>query len=411
MNVLVIEPPLFMFEKFEKEAGRHDDKLYYVIKKTSKSKDENILNLDIRDDFDVVVKYCEQLNIDVIICISEEYLLQASYLSECTGIFSVLTSDLVKNMRDKFLMKKIWTKANILNASSIEYSESSIEEVQSLNYPVIVKPNLGFSSSGVRLVHNLNELNSEILNIKMLNTLSTAISSEKIQPKILVEEFLCGDEYSADVIWQDGIPQFSKILKKWIPQGSRFPDKLYHTIGEDEIDIETKILQVVYQANRVLGMNNGATHTEVIVTKDDEIYVIETAARIGAGGIFSFIFEEKYGVEYLGLFYAIATNRRVDIKESMMLHEVDETLYYFSFDYPDYIDGTICDIKGIDFLYEDKNIFERVFFKNKNDYITTFASAEEYFLWILGKWPKNSSINALVERLVNLEKNIEIIVE
>ncbi|AWC27179.1 hypothetical protein CG483_001215 [Bacillus cytotoxicus] len=116
-------------------------------------------------------------------------------------------------------------------------------------------------------------------------------------------------------------------------------------------------------------------------------------------------------MEYLGLFYAIATNRRVDIKESMMLHEVDETLYYFSFDYPDYIDGTICDIKGIDFLYEDKNIFERVFFKNKNDYITTFASAEEYFLWILGKWPKNSSINALVERLVNLEKNIEIIVE
>ncbi len=33
MNVLVIEPPLFMFEKFEKEAKHHDDKLYYVIKK------------------------------------------------------------------------------------------------------------------------------------------------------------------------------------------------------------------------------------------------------------------------------------------------------------------------------------------------------------------------------------------
>ncbi len=43
-----------------------------------------------------VVKYCEQLNIDAIICISEEYLLQASYLSERTGIFSVLNSDLVK---------------------------------------------------------------------------------------------------------------------------------------------------------------------------------------------------------------------------------------------------------------------------------------------------------------------------
>ncbi|MGR5984247.1 hypothetical protein ACUC2M_01740 [Bacillus cytotoxicus] len=113
----------------------------------------------------------------------------------------------------------------------------------------------------------------------------------------------------------------------------------------------------MYQANRVLGMNNGATHTEVIVTKDDEIYVIETAARIGAGGFFHSYLKKKYGVEYLGLFYAIATNRRVDIKESMMLHEVDETLYYFSFDYPDYIDGTICDIKGIDFFIRRQEYF------------------------------------------------------
>lgn len=101
----------------------------------------------------------------------------------------VLTSALCM---DKKQTKRILKREGIRVAKDIKINlknkNSSIEDLESLGYPMVVKPNAGGSSIGVSIVRNKEELQKSIL------------EALKYSTEILVEEYLEGEEYTIPVL-------------------------------------------------------------------------------------------------------------------------------------------------------------------------------------------------------------------
>lgn len=107
----------------------------------------------------------------------------------------VLTSALCM---DKKQTKRILKSEGIRVAKDIKINlknkNSSIEELEELGYPMVVKPNAGGSSIGVSIVRNKEELQKSIL------------EALKYSTEILVEEYLEGEEYTIPVLNGDIFP-------------------------------------------------------------------------------------------------------------------------------------------------------------------------------------------------------------
>ena len=101
----------------------------------------------------------------------------------------VLTSALCM---DKKQTKRILKSEGIRVAKDIKISlknkNYSIEDLEALGYPMVVKPNAGGSSIGVSIVRNKEELQKSI------------IEALKYSTEILVEEYLEGEEYTIPVL-------------------------------------------------------------------------------------------------------------------------------------------------------------------------------------------------------------------
>lgn len=101
----------------------------------------------------------------------------------------VLTSALCM---DKKQTKRILKSEGIRIAKDIKINlknkNSSIEDLETLGYPMVVKPNAGGSSIGVSIVRNKEELQKSIL------------EALKYSTEILVEEYLVGEEYTIPVL-------------------------------------------------------------------------------------------------------------------------------------------------------------------------------------------------------------------
>lgn len=101
----------------------------------------------------------------------------------------VLTSALCM---DKKQTKRILKSEGIRVAKDIKINlknkNSSIEDLEALGYPMVVKPNAGGSSIGVSIVRNKEELQKSIL------------EALKYSTEILVEEYLEGEEYTIPVL-------------------------------------------------------------------------------------------------------------------------------------------------------------------------------------------------------------------
>ena len=130
----------------------------------------------------------------------------------------VLTSALCM---DKKQTKRILKAEGIRIAKDVKINlknkNSSIEELESLGYPMVVKPNAGGSSIGVSIVRNKEELQKSIL------------EALKYSTEILVEEYLEGEEYTIPVLngevfpilWIKSDTEFFDYVSKYADDGAK----------------------------------------------------------------------------------------------------------------------------------------------------------------------------------------------
>ncbi|MFF3015427.1 ATP-grasp domain-containing protein [Streptomyces sp. NPDC057939] len=102
---------------------------------------------------------------------------------------------------------------------------------------------------------------------------------------VLLQQYIPGREYSVESFTQHGRTTHLAITTKTTTRGTHRVE-LAHTLPTQlPPPLKQAIHQETTKAVRAVGIRNGASHTEIIITPTGRPYVIEIAARIGAGHI------------------------------------------------------------------------------------------------------------------------------
>ena len=131
---------------------------------------------------------------------------------------------------------------------------------------------------------------------------------------ILVEEFIHGNEYSAEVIVEKGQIRFCSFTEKHIVN-SNFRDEIGHVHPHFFTQsIEERLREVIRNTVDAVRITMGGCHVEFKVNGDD-IKIIEIASRLGGGAIPSIV-KLSTGVDLFGLVFAVSLQQEPTICKS-----------------------------------------------------------------------------------------------
>jgi L-amino acid ligase len=169
-------------------------------------------------------------------------------------------------------------------------------------YPVVVKPVDSMGSENVRVCYDECEALEAFDNIFGKENFVGNINNS-----VLVQEFLEGDQYLVNAVSIEGRHRVSEIWheKRLNVRGvGNLYD--YETILPYEGSVQGKLITYVTCVLDALGVRNGASHSEIIVTSRGPV-LIETGARM-QGGIVSKPIIEALGYSHMTL----TLNRYID---------------------------------------------------------------------------------------------------
>lgn len=245
---------------------------------------------------DAILKKCEEICIDGICSIASDLAsITVNYVATKMGLIGnsekcVRLTTNKHNMRECFKRNKL--------PSPVSFQIASVREVEGLEieYPIIVKP---VDRSGSRGITKLDM--SDGLDVAIEN----AINQSYVKCA-LVEEFVEGNEYSVECISWNGIHQFLTITQKYTTGVPNFIETGHMEPARLEDNIVEKVMEIVFKALDSLKIRYGASHSEIKISSDGEINIIEIGARMGGDCIGSSLVELSTGFDFVGAVIDIA---------------------------------------------------------------------------------------------------------
>lgn len=231
----------------------------------------------------------------------------AAYVAEKMGLPGI-GYDTACLFTDKYLMRE---KCKELGLPTVKYKkvkniQEAVEFFKYVNSKVILKPVDNQGSKGVSIVSNIEELYEKYHE-------AMSFSMEKA---VLIEQFIKGKEYVVEGVVLNY--EYKNIIcgeyhHFEIPGIFASAFTVFPVIGKESL--VKRIQELNEKIITGFGLKNGRTHSEFIVTEEDEIYLIETAARGGGVFISSDIVPLITGFNSEDFLIGIATNNIKDISQ------------------------------------------------------------------------------------------------
>ncbi len=175
-----------------------------------------------------------------------------------------------------------------------------------LSYPLIIKPVDRSGSRGV------TKLESPNLPITPGEALKLAFE-QGFEPQAVVEEFAYGDEFSVEGMSWKGTHHILAITRKGTTGAPHFIETAHlQPSGLDEQTVQ-RVCQVVMHALDTLGVEYGASHSELKVASDGTIRIIEIGARMGGDCIGSHLVPLSTGIDFTRAVVDVALGREPDL--------------------------------------------------------------------------------------------------
>lgn len=218
--------------------------------------------------------------------------------------------ELAIGTRDKRAMKEHFKNANLDFAkfkSSYSLEELKVGIGHGLTYPIVAKPACGMGSYNTEVLYNSKQLEKYFLNLNLNQVLHS--------DQIVLEEYIDGKEYHADMLWKNGECIFLSIFQDLVPRievmkkvnrnGSFLVRKELNPILYQEI--EKKHISLINE----LKYFDGIMHTEFFV-KDGKIYFSEIAKRNGGGAIVQAI-NVAFGIDLIEEWLNIELGKKLNL--------------------------------------------------------------------------------------------------
>ena len=251
-----------------------------------------------------ILNVCKELKIDAVLSIASDLAVETVNFIATNLSLTGNSLEATPLMTNKFLMKNALNSQEIKTAKYIAIkSETDISKITEFNFPLIVKPTDRSGSSGVNIVLNKTQL---------LQALTTAFEASFIK-EVIIEEFIDGRELSIESISQGGTHHIVAITDKITSGPPHFVELEHHQPTKEPNIIIEKISHIIPKALDSLKITNGAAHTEIFITSNDEIYINEIGARMGGDFIGSHLVQLSTGFDYLEATINIALGDKVNL--------------------------------------------------------------------------------------------------
>lgn len=238
-----------------------------------------------------ILEICRTLKIDGIISIASDVAVPT--VNFIANALNLIGNSIDSSLRstNKFLMRNAFEFVNLLNPKFVELDKNyNTKELSGLIYPLIVKPVDRSGSKGITVVKIPENLDKSI----------QYALDESFTDKVIIEEFIRGEEISVETIsWKgehyiltftdkitSGFPHFVELEHH---QPSKYLNSKLRKQIEDQITLGLNSLGIKY----------GASHSELLITESGEIYLIEIGARMGGDFIGSDLVFLSTGYDYL----------------------------------------------------------------------------------------------------------------
>lgn len=341
-------------------------------------------------DLDGVLNLAKKLNIDGIVAYaSDPAAPTAAYVSEKMGLPGNPYVS-VKILTEKDLFRKFLAEHgfNTPKAHGYKTYEDALKDINSYKFPVMVKPVDSSGSKGVVKIENATQLKDAV---------REALSYSRGK-RFIIEEFIVkkgyqvsGDGFSVNgklVFTSYGNELYSgKGTRDYVALGEFWPSLLTDNIKK-KVDDE---LQRLITA---LGMKTSAYNIEVILDKDDNVYVLELGPRNG-GSYIPQLIQYATGVDLIK--YTIKAALGEDCSDLVMKNS---TGYWSNYMILSKLSGEFDGI-WFDSIFEKNNLLSVYCTYKKGENVTAYKNTSDSLGTILFK---ANSLDEMIDITQNIDK-------
>lgn len=234
-----------------------------------------------------ILDVCKSVKIDGITSIASDAAVPTiSYIAEKLGLISNSYADALI-ATNKYSMRQCFEENNV-KSPIFTIADNTLFK-KKLTYPLIVKPTDRSGSRGVIKVWSEIDLQSAILRAK----------KESFSSQAIVEQYVTGKEVSVETISWCGEHYILQITDK-VTTGEPFFVELEHHQPSQLSDLERNMIECeTLKALKALNVCYGASHSELKINEQGEVFVIEVGVRMGGDFIGSDLVRLSTGYDFL----------------------------------------------------------------------------------------------------------------
>lgn len=261
-----------------------------------------------------------------------------------------------------------------------------IEAAKNFTTKFIVKPADNSGNRGIKLI---NDISDEQVLVEAYNY-SKKYSKDG---RVLLEEYMEGDEFSVETMSVHGVCHVIQITDK-LTSGVPYFVEMGHTqpsIYAEEVKI--KIADVAKAGIKALGINHGPSHTEIKLTSSGP-KIVEIGARLGGGCITTHLVPLSTGVNM------VEANIRIALGEEPDLCKKYDKGAAIRFLQP--LPGIIMSVKGIDEIRKISGVIEVGFLKNVGDVVSELCNGLDRVGYVITQGNTREEAVCLCEEVVKI---------
>ena len=249
-----------------------------------------------------ILRVCQEINICGICSIASDVaVITVNYVAEKLGLVGN-SNDSTKKCTDKYLMRTAFKQNGDPSPKSVLVDGTTNLSKLEIHYPVIVKPTDRSGSRGVIKVDDELDLEGAV----------KAALAVSFSNKVLIEEYVEGQEYSVEYISYKGKHFFLALTLKRTTGEPCFIETGHLQPAPVDDHILYHIKSVTEHALNTLGIEYGASHTEIKVDSDGSVNLIEVGARMGGDCIGSDLVYYSTGYDYVKMVINVACGEKPD---------------------------------------------------------------------------------------------------
>lgn len=253
-------------------------------------------------DKDDILEKCREIGIDGICSIASDLaVVTVNYVANKLGLTGNSPESTEKST-NKHLMRCAFEQNGDPSPKSILIDDDTNIEELDISFPAIIKPTDRSGSRGIYKVYNPEEAKEAY----------KGALEQSLEKKVLLEEFVEGDEYSVEYVSYKGQHHFLAVTKKYTTGAPRFIETGHLEPAPISDELTEKIKKIIEHALDTLEIKNGASHSEIKIDAKGNIRIIEIGGRMGGDCIGSDLVMYSTGYDFVRMVIQIACGEAPD---------------------------------------------------------------------------------------------------